>query len=170
MHIVAGTFASQEEARIAVHDIEEEGIAPVHIKVIQSDDRKGFERAHAATRTALKLGTFAGALFGVLAFGIPMWLAGANFGDVRYMALFLGGIATCTILSASLFAAWNMGVPHVEALLYEEAKEKGTVIAAIEVEDPMEDRIMHSLELHGGHDISSRWEPREFKLSQPHYN
>jgi hypothetical protein len=33
--------------------------------------------------------------------------------------------------------------------LYEEAKETNTVIAAVDVDDPMEEPVMHTFEAHG---------------------
>jgi hypothetical protein len=168
MHIVAGTFTSQEEALSALHDLEKQGVAPVRMNVIQSGDRKGFEREHRSMGKAAFWGAVTGAVFGVTICGILLWIAGVNILALRYIALYLGGIAISTVGGAGVFALWNMGDSHDEALLYEEARETRAVIAAVEVDDPMEDRVMLALEKHGAHDIrSGMWRPQGWEHSHP---
>src|SRR5271154_2565189 len=54
--------------------------------------------------------------------------------------------AVGAVFGVAIFALWNMGVPHDQALLYEEAKETNVVIASVEVADPMEEFVMHTFE------------------------
>ncbi len=89
MHTVAGCFTSQEEALGAIHDLEKQGVSPVTIKVIESDDSKGFEREHRSTVSAATRGAAVGLIFGLAVFGILFGIAGASLFDLRHLALFL---------------------------------------------------------------------------------
>jgi hypothetical protein len=171
MHIVAGTFRSREEASSALRDLEKQGIAPVRMNVIQDDDTKGFEREHRPTRTALRWGAFAGAVFGIAVFGVLLWISGLNPATLRFIALYLSGIALCTAGGAAIFAFWNMGVSHDEALLYEEAKQTHAVIAAVEVDDPMQERVKNALKTYGARDVRcGDWQPSGWKHTHPTFH
>jgi hypothetical protein len=170
MHIVAGTFTSKQQASGALHDLERQGIPPVTMNVIEGDDRKGFEREHRTTRQAAFNGACAGAAFGIVVFGILLWIAGASLFTLRFLALYLCGIALCKIGGALIFALWNMGTSHDEARLYEEAKEKHAVIAAIEVGEPMERRVIEELKTHGARNVrTGEWQPNGWKHAHPTY-
>ena len=170
MHIVAGTFKSTQEAQSAFVDLNKQGIAPIRMKLIQGDDKKGFERQHRPTRTASLRGACAGAIFGVAIFGMLLFIAGVNLLELRYMALYLSGIALCTGGGAVILAFLNMGASHDEALLYEEAKEEKVVIAAVEVDDPMEKDVMQELEKHGARNVrSGNWQPAGWHHVNPVY-
>ena len=171
MHIIAGTFTSKGEARAVLSDLEQLGIAPVNTRVIEGYDPKGFAREHRPTRAAALRGSFVGALAGVFIFGALLLIARANFLALRYLALYLCGIAICTAAGAAILACWNLGVSHDEALLFEEAMDKGTVIAAVEVSDLMEEKVIHAMEDHGGRDVrSGLWQPRGWKHAYPAYD
>jgi len=170
MNIVAGTFTSQAEARSALHDLEKHGVSPVRMNIIKPDDRKGFDREHRPTRAALKTGAAIGAVVGVAIFGILLLIAGASPLVLRYMALYVSGIAMLTVGGAAISACWNMGVSHDEALLYEEAKETNTVIAAVEVDDPMNELVVHAFEQHGARAVrKGNWQPKGWKFTHPTY-
>ncbi len=170
MNIVAGTFASQAEARSALHDLEKHGVSPVRMNIIKPDDRKGFDREHRPTRAALKTGAVVGCVSGVAVFGIILLVAGASPLVLRYMALYLSGIAMSTVGGAAISACWNMGVSHDEALLYEEAKETNTVIAAVEVDEPMGELVVHAFEEHGARGVrKGNWQPKDWKFTHPTY-
>ena len=171
MHIVAGTFASRAEALGALGDLEKTGIARVNMNVIEPDDRKGFARVHRPTRTAALRGALVGAIFGVAIFGTLLAIARADFFALRFMALYLSGIAMLIAGGALIFALWNLGVSHDEALLFEEVREKGGVIAAIEVSDSLEDKVIHELEDHGARQVrSGLWHPQGWKQAYPAYD
>jgi hypothetical protein len=168
MQIVAGTFSTPEAARNALHDLEKQGIAPVNMKLIQPDDAKGFEREHRSNRIAAFRGAGAGALAGVLIFGMLLAIAGTDLPVLRFLALLLGGIALCATGGAIIFALWNMGNSHDEALLYEEARNKHTVIAAVEVAEPFEDRVLLQLVVHGARDVrAGTFPPEGWKHAHP---
>lgn len=168
MNIVAGTFTSQEKARVALHHLETHGVSPVRMNIIQPNDKKGFDREHRPTRAALKTGAVVGAVFGVAIFGILLSVAGANPLVLRYMALYLSGIAMLTVGGAGISALWNMGVSHDEALLYEEAKQTNAVIAAVEVDDPMEELVVHTFEEYGARAVrKGNWQPKGWKFTHP---
>ena len=170
MPIIAANFTTQQEARSALSDLEKHGIAPVRMNLIQPNDNKGFERDHRPTRAAALRGAVVGVIFGVAVFGLLLWIAGVNLFELRYMALYLSGIAISAALWAAVLAFWNMGVSHDEALLYEEARDKQSVIAAIEVVDPAEELVIHTLESHGARDIrSGTWQPRGWSHTHPSY-
>jgi Zn-dependent protease with chaperone function len=146
-------------------------VAPVSMNVIEAGDYKGFEREHRPTRVAALRGAVAGALAGVAIFGILLAVAGVNLFALRYLALYACGIAMCCAGGATIFALWNMGVSHDEALLYEEVQEKHSVIAAIEVPENMERQIIHSLEDHGARDVrSGDWQPTGWTHLHPTCN
>jgi ABC-type transport system involved in cytochrome bd biosynthesis fused ATPase/permease subunit len=160
MPIIAANFTTQQEARSALSDLEKHGIAPVRMNLIQPNDNKGFEREHRPTRAAALRGAVVGVIFGVAVFGLLLWIAG----------VYLSGIAISAALWAAVLAFWNMGVSHDEALLYEEARDKQSVIAAIEVVDPAEELVIHTLESHGARDIrSGTWQPRGWSHTHPSY-
>lgn len=170
MNIVAGTFASQAEARSALHHLETRGVSPVHMNIIKPDDKKGFDREHRPTLAALKTGAVVGAVFGAAIFGILLSIAGANPLALRYIALYLSGIAIFTVGGAGISAFWNMGVSHDEALLYEEAKETNAVIAAVEVDAPFEALVVHTFEERGARAVrTGNWPPKGWKFSHPTY-
>lgn len=170
MHVVAADFISSDEARIALHDLEVQGIPPDTMSVIEPTDKKGFAREHKSNGTAALQGAAVGAVFGIVVLGTLLWIAGANLFTLRYIALYVGGIAICTSGGAIISACWNMGAPHEEARLYEEAREKSQVIAAVEVVDETEQQVIHELERHGARNIrSGDWRPRGWKHTNPYY-
>ena len=171
MHIVAGTFSSKAEARTVLNDLEQLGIAPVNTRLIEGYDPKGFAREHRPTLAAALRGAIAGALAGMFIFGVLLLIARVDFFALRYLALYLCGIAMCTAAGAGILACWNLGVSHDEAGLFEEAMDKGTVIAAVEVSDPMEEKVIHALEDHGARNVrSGLWQPRGWKHAYPTYD
>ncbi len=168
MITVAGTFTSTPEARSTLRDLEMKGVSPARMNLIQGNDKKGFEREHKPNGTAMKQGAAAGAISGVIVFGILFGLAGANPLVLLYTALYLGGIAMATAAGAGISAYWNMGASHDEALLYEEAKATNTVIAAVEVDDAMEPVAVHMFEEHGARVVrAGTWHPKGWKFSYP---
>ena len=170
MNIVAGTFKSQEEARSALHDLAKHGVSPVRMNIIKPDDKKGFDREHRPTLAAMKTGAVVGAVFGVAVFGIILLVAGASPLVMRYMAIYLSGIAMFAAGGAAISACWNMGVSHDEALLYEEAKETNTVIAAVEVDAPMNELVVLAFEQHGARAVrKGNWQPKGWKFTHPTY-
>jgi len=171
MHIVAGTFSSKAEARTVLNDLEQLGIAPVNTRLIEGYDPKGFAREHRSTRAAALRGAVVGTLLGIFIFGALLLIARADFFALRYLALYLCGIAMCTAAGAAILACWNLGLSHDEALLFEEAKDKGTVIAAVEVSETMEEKVIHALEDHGARDVrSGLWQPQGWKHAYPTYD
>jgi uncharacterized membrane protein len=171
MHIVAGTFASRAEALKALTDLEKTGIGRANMNVIEPDDRKGFEREHRPTRTAALRGALVGAILGIAVFGALLAIARADFFALGFLALYVCGIAMCSAGGALIFAMWNLGVSHDEALLFEEVREKGGVIAAIEVSDSTEDQVIHELEDHGARQVrAGLWRPKGWKHAYPTYN
>ena len=168
MQIVAGTFSTPEEARNALHDLEKQGISPVNMNLIQADDTKGFEREHRSNRAAAFRGACAGALFGFVVIGTLLAIAGVNFASLRVLALYLSAIAICKLAGALIFALWNMGNSHDEALLYEEARDKHTVIAAVEVAEPFEDQVLLEMVVHGARDVrAGNFPPEGWKHAHP---
>jgi hypothetical protein len=170
MNIVAGTFTSQQEARSALHHLEVLGVAPVRMNLIQGNDRKGFAREHKQNGEAMKRGAAVGAVCGVAVFGILLLVAGANPLVLRYMAIFLSGIAIFTAGGAAIATFWNMGVSHDEALLYEEARDTNSLIAAVEADEDIEALVVQTFEEHGARAVrTGNWPPQGWKFSHPAY-
>jgi len=168
MQIVAGTFSTPEEARNALHDLEKQGIAPVNMNLIQADDTKGFEREHRSNRAAAFRGAWVGSLFGFVVFGGLLGITGTPIASLRFFALYLGGIALCKVGGALIFALWNMGNSHDEALLYEEARNQHTVIAAVEVAEPFEEQVLLEMVVHGARDVrAGNFPPEGWKHAHP---
>ncbi|GEM_PF-6574648 len=166
MHIVAGRFQSRTDADEAFRDLNMQGIAPASMHVIEPDDRAGFARQHKPTRVALRQGALGGFVAGVVVFGTLLWITG-----VQLFVLYAIGVALYTVGGAAVLAFWNMGVSHDEALLYEEALATGAVIAAIEVDEPMEEKVMHALEEHGARDVQAGWwPPQGWTHAHPAFN
>src|SRR5580704_19180815 len=97
MHIVAGTFASRAEARFALSDLERLGIPPENMKVIEGNDRRGFEREHLVTGKAIRRGAAAGALLGVAIFTALLLISRVELIALRALAVYVSGIAICTV-------------------------------------------------------------------------
>lgn len=166
MHIVAGRFQSRAEADEAFRDLNMRGFAPASMHVIERDDRKGFGRQHKSTLVAARQGAAGGFVAGAVVFGILLWITGMHL-----LTLYLSGVALFTAGGAAVLAFWNMGVSHDEALLYEEALATGAVIAAIEVDEPKEEQVIHALEEHGARDVQAGWWPPEgWTHAHPAYN
>jgi hypothetical protein len=171
MHTIAGTFTTQEQALKALRDLEKQGVSPVTMKVIEETDKKGFEREHRSTWKAARQGAIAGAVFGLVVFGVLLGIAGASPFRLRYFALYLCGVALCKFGGAAISACWNLGTPHDDALLYEEARTTHAVIAAVEVSEPMEDMVILELERHGAQRIrSGNWQPAGWRHAHPAYD
>lgn len=171
MHIVAATFSSRAEAGTALHDLEKIGIAPANMNVIEADDAAGFMLEHRTNSAAARRGAAAGALFGVVVFGILLKLSYVDLSALRFLALYAGAIALSACFGATILAVWNMGVSHDEAGLYEEARARGQVIAAVEVSDPLEEQVIHELKDHGAREVrAGLWQPRGWKHAYPAYN
>jgi hypothetical protein len=171
MQIVAGTFSTPEAARTALHDLEKQGISPANMNVIQADDKKGFDREHRSNRAAAFRGACAGALFGLVVIGALLGIAGANFASLRVLALYLCAVAICKLGGALIFALWNMGTSHDEALLYEEARDKNTVIAAVEVAEGLEEQVLLELVVHGASDVrAGKFPPEGWTHAHPSYD
>lgn len=168
MHIVAGTFSTREEAHSVLPDLEKLGIVRPEIKIIQGNDEKGFEREHRLTRTAALRGALAGVVFGLLAGAVLLAISRYQLLAWRPMALYLGGVIIATAFGAVIATFWNMGYSHDEALLFEEARKTGAVIAAIEVVDPLEHRVADALRNHGASNVRlGKWRARGWRHSWP---
>ena len=171
MHVVAGTFPTHAEAETALLDLQHKGIAPVSMNLIEANDSKGFEREHRSTAKAALRGSIYGAVLGAAVFGALLSLAGVSLLELRYLAMFLGGIALTTACCALITAFWNIGTSHDEALLYEEAQEKHEVIAAVEVAESMEEKVIHILEENGAGNVrAGNWHPAGWAHEAPTYH
>jgi hypothetical protein len=171
MHTVAGNFNSIAEARSALGDINRQGVPPDLTTVIQGNDSKGFEREHRTTRDAARRGAVTGAILGIAISAFLIWIADAHLSVLRLSTLFLCGTAVLTAGGATIFALWNMGTSHDEALLFEEARDTGAVIATVEASEPMEEAVIHSLETHGGHNVrAGDYQPQGWTHSHPRHH
>ncbi len=74
MHIVAATFPSRTEALSVLNKLEKIGIAPANTNLIEENDVKGLGTKHRSTGAAVRRGSAAGALFGVIVFGLLLKL------------------------------------------------------------------------------------------------
>jgi hypothetical protein len=171
MHIVAGTFPTHADAETALLDLQHQGVAPVSMNLIEPNDSKGFEREHRSTPQAALHGAIFGLVLGVAIFSALLFLASASIFELRYLALYLSGIAISIACCSLVAAFWNIGTSHDEALLYEEARDKHQVIAAIEVTESMEAKVVHALEDHGAGNVRvGNWHPANWAHEAPTYH
>ena len=63
------------------------------------------EKANHPALSGAKLG----GIIGIVIFGLLLWLSGAPVLALRYITLYLCGIAMCTAGGASIAALWNLG-------------------------------------------------------------
>ena len=71
---------------------------------------QGIEKTPGSLGESAFKGALVGAAMGITIFGFLLWLAGVDLTALRYIALFLGGIAMFIVGGAVIAALWKKGL------------------------------------------------------------
>lgn len=169
MQIVAGSFPSRAEAERALDSLHLLGVVGSEVYIIEGSDRDGYDRQHRTMPGSVVRGLMAGLLAGIAAGAALMAFARVNpFVDHGPLVWYIGLIVVVAAGTGAIAGLRNIGASHDEAKLFEEARKNGSVIAAIEVLNPNDDRVAQALAERGARNVrSGRWQPRGWKHSFP---
>jgi hypothetical protein len=167
MHTVAGVFKSLQEAQRASSDLMRDGVPSYSISILAGNDaskhdeylRKAKEMSEspgAAAASSASFGAGVGLLASLTAIIIPgvgPIIAGGA------LATLLTGAGIGATFGGLIGAFHQMGVPHDEAPLYEEAVRRGAVILTAEVDSEREGDAVKILSNHGAIDLRNTADP-----------
>lgn len=163
MRTVAAVFSSLAEAERVARHLETLGVPRDAISVIAGNDvnrhDKYLEKAKkesTGTAVAAASGASFGGGLGILA-GLAV-LAIPGVGPVIAgggMTAILTGLGIGAAAGALIGAFRNMGIPHDEAALYEEAVRRGLVVVAATVDDEMEPEVLRVMDEEGARDLQA---------------
>ena len=111
MNTFAGTLTSNEGTRTLPGSMDRP-VSPSNMQHIEAYDSKGLERGRRPTGTAALRGAIVGLVVGIVIFGILFLIARANVLELRYLALYLSGIAFSSACWSSIFVLWNLGASY----------------------------------------------------------
>ena len=161
---VVGIVESQLQAENAVSELQERGILPSSISVLlpDTDGTRDFAHEHhtkapegavAGASTGGVIGGTLGVLAGIGALGLPG--LGPLVAAGPLMAA-LSGAAAGAAIGGVAGALIGLGIPEIEAKLYEGKIRGGNILIAVHVDSAEQQRAAEqSLKAAGGHDISS---------------
>jgi len=164
---VVGIVESQLQAESAVSELRERGILVSSISVLlpDTDGTRDFAHEHhtkapegavAGASTGGVIGGALGVLAGIGALGLPG--VGPLIAAGPLLAA-LSGAAAGAAIGGIAGALIGLGIPEIEAKLYEGKIRGGNILIAVHVDTPEQQRAAEqSLKAAGGHDISSTTE------------
>jgi hypothetical protein len=164
---VLGIVESQLQAETAVRELQERGILVSSISVLlpDTDGTRDFAHEHhtkapegalAGVGTGGVIGGTLGVLAGIGALGLPG--LGPFIAAGPLMAA-LSGAAAGAAIGGVAGALIGLGIPEIEAKLYEGKIRGGNILIAVHVDDLEQQRAAEqALKAAGGHDISSTTE------------
>jgi len=161
MKTVTGVFPSILEAELAIRDLEYRGIPSDSINLIAGNDKNRHDEylkkskeastsAGAAAASGASFGGGVGIVTTLVALAIPgvgPIIAGGA------MTTVLAGMGFGAVAGGLLGTFKNMGIPHEDAPLYEEAVRRGAVIAIAHVDDAQASDATSVMEWRGAHNI-----------------
>ena len=178
METVLGVLPSKAEAERVVHEFEVLGIAKSDIKIVPPGDlelielwgrhppgqecplpcgRPLAERVKRAKRTnaeAARAGLVRGLAIGLAVTGLLVLVPGATaYSAGPAIAIVGAGTVICGIFVSLMAMCYNMGLPHEEAALYEEANHERGVVVAAHVTEDREPGAVEVLKSHRARDI-----------------
>ncbi len=170
MKTVVGLFDTFPHAQNAAEALENAGILRDDISVVANNQSGHYDQyassdstAAAASDTALAAG--AGATTGGVVGGITGLLMGVGlfmipgFGPIAaagWLVSALTGAGIGAVAGGMIGALTNVGVPHADAVTFNEGVKRGGTLLAIKAEDSEADEIARILSDHGAVDIDER--------------
>jgi len=161
MRTVVGVFTSLVEAERAERDLKNLGIPRENIGIVAGNDanhhKEYLEKAKLAS-TSTGAAAASGASFGG---GVGL-IAGLVALVIPGVGPIVAGGALVTLLTGlgigaaggGLIAAFReMGVPHEQAPIYEEAVRRGAVMLAVDVDSEREGDALSVMDRHGARDL-----------------
>jgi hypothetical protein len=161
MKTVTGVFPSILEAELAIRDLEYRGIPSDSINLIAGNDKnrhdeylkKSKEASTSAGAAAVSGASFGGGV-GIVTTLVALAIPGV--GPIiagGAMTTVLAGMGFGAVAGGLLGTFKNMGIPHEDAPLYEEAVRRGAVIAIAHVDDAQAADATSVMEWRGAHNI-----------------
>jgi hypothetical protein len=160
MRTVLGVLPTVEQARNVAHKIESLGIPRNEINVVpEAMDKQEIRKVEQSKRSdaaAACVGALRGAGFGLVLGGLVLALSGVKPFVAGSVILTLCATALVgAILISAMVMMENMGEPHEEASLHDEAvREKGVVVAT-HVSDETEPEVLVTLRDSGARHVQA---------------
>ena len=166
---VVGLFRDPAEARAAVHDLENSGIASDKISVVSRDSpddiKDPIHEPNPGTAKGAAIGGVAGALLGVAALAIP------GLGPVLAvgpLAAALTGAGVGAATGGMLGALHDMGMTDEEARHWAEGLRRGGTLVAVHGGDELTDKAQSVLDRHGALDVDAHARQEGWSVEDPH--
>lgn len=153
---VVGLFRDPSEARAAVHDLENSGIARDKISVVSrgedGDVKDPTHEPNPATAKGAAIGGVAGAVLGIAALAIP------GIGPIVAagpLAAALTGAGVGAATGGMLGALHDMGMSDEEAQHWAEGLRRGGTLVAVHGGEELTDKAQSVLDRHGALDVDA---------------
>ena len=158
---IVGVFSTLSEAERALIDIRALGIPKENIHLIAGNDKsqhdeylKMAKKESTTTGSAALSGASFGGGIGIVASLVALAIPGVGpIIAAGPLATVLTGLGIGAAGGGVIAAFKNMGMPHEEAPLYEEAVRRGLILAIVQVDESSADEIRELMKLHGGRDV-----------------
>jgi hypothetical protein len=169
MKTVVGMFDNFAQARNAAHDLEKAGISHEDISIMSGSPNAQPQTVREATGTTQTpddtydtpaaetgKGAVTGGVLGLIAGLVMLAIPGVGtvFG-AGWLWLILGGAVAGGVVGL-VGALVHAGVPHEQALVYNEAVRRGGTLIAVRAADDMADRVAQILSNDGAVNIDER--------------
>ncbi len=166
MKTVVGLFDDYNQAKSAAVEVERAGVLHSDISVLANNETEvhgrrdtvetGHGMGHAVTKDAgvgAEVGGVLGLLAGLSLFVIPGlgFIAGAG-----WLAGMLTGAGIGAAVGGLVGVLTHVGVPHEEAVYYNEGIRRGGTLVAIRAEDSAANGVAQILSTHGAVNIEER--------------
>ena len=160
-----GLYKSSNDARQAIHLLEESGVPPADITfVCNGDDLRSCvsEETHSKAPGGFAIGAASGGTLGAIVAGIgaagSLATGGASLG-----LLVAGPVATALMGAGAGAAAGSViggmigaAIPETDMKFYEDAIKAGSVLVGVKTDDESRDKIKATLESAGAERVSSQ--------------
>jgi formate/nitrite transporter FocA (FNT family) len=108
----AGTLSSSADARNVFGGPDHSGPSRTAVNPTETLDKKAIQGSRRSPGAAALRGAAVGLIFGIVIFGVLILIARANPLELRYLALYLSGIAFSAACWSVIYMLWNLGAPQ----------------------------------------------------------
>jgi len=148
-----GLYKSSNDARQAIHLLEESGVPPADITFVgNGDDLRSCvsEETHSKAPGGFAIGAASGGTLGAIVAGIGA--AGSLATGGASLGLLVAGPVATALMGAGAGAA----IPETDMKFYEDAIKAGSVLVGVKTDDESRDKIKATLESAGAERVSSQ--------------